>query len=90
MSLTHDLQVTGDGPGRDEEDAIGEVFGGEQGPLTEGLLAKVEEPRLPKGGGAMLKNQKVIGVTSMESEGDGLLLGIGPRACRRVRRRRRP
>ena len=53
MCLTHDLQVAGDGSRGDEEDAVGEVFGGEQGTLTEGLLAEVEESGLTKGGGAV-------------------------------------
>ena len=58
VRLAHHFQVTGDGPRRDEEDAIGEVFGGEQGSLTEGLLAEVEEPRLAEAGGPVLMKQQ--------------------------------
>ena len=54
VCLAHDLQVAGDGSRGDEEDAVGEVFGGEQRSLTEGLLAEVEESRLAKAGRSVL------------------------------------
>ena len=72
-----DLQVAGDGSRGDEEDAIGEVFGGEQGSLTEGLLAEVEEPRLAKAGRPVLMKQEIVDLAAMEGEADGLLLAVG-------------
>ena len=71
------MQVTGDGSWGDEEDAISEVFGGEQGPLAEGLLAKVEDSRLAKAGRAVLLKQKVVDLAAMEGQADGLLLAVG-------------
>jgi hypothetical protein len=77
VSLADQYKVTGDGSRSDEEDAIGEVFGREQGPLAEGLLAKVEDPRLTKAGGAVLLKQKVVDLAAMQSQADGLLLAVG-------------
>ena len=89
VSLAHHYEVTGDGSRGDEEDAIGEVFGGEQGPLTEGLLAKVEDSRLAKAGGTVLLKQEVVDLAAMEGQTDGLLLAVGSPAFRPVRQRRR-
>ena len=77
VSLADHYQVTGDGSRGDEEDAIGEVFGGEQGPLTEGLLAKVEDSGLAKAGGAVLLKQEVVDLAAVESETDGLFFTVG-------------
>ena len=77
VCLAHDLQVAGDGSRGDEEDAVGEVFGGEQRPLTEGLLAEVEQSRLAKGGRSVLMNQQVVDLATMQGEADGLLVAVG-------------
>ena len=79
VCLAHRLQVTGDGSRGDEEDAIGEVFGGEQGSLTEGLLAEVEESRLAKAGRTVLMNQAIVDLAPMQGETDGLLLAVAHR-----------
>src|SRR5271157_180335 len=76
VCLAHHFQVTGDGSWGDEEDAIGKVFGSEQGSLTEGLLAKVEESCLAKAGRTMLLDQEIVEVAPMQSETDGLLLAV--------------
>src|SRR5262249_6769839 len=68
------FQIAGDGPWGDEEDAIGEVFGGEQGPLTEGLLAQIEESGLAKAGRSVFLKQEVVDLAAMEREADGLLV----------------
>ena len=70
-------QVARDGSRGDEEDAIGEVFGGEQGSLTEGLLAEVEDSSLAKASWAVLLKHEVVDLAAMESEADGLLLTDG-------------
>ena len=77
VSLADHLQVAGDGSRGDEEDAIGEVFGGEQGSLTEGLLAEVEDSSLAKAGWTVLLKQQVVDLAAMEGEADGLLLAVG-------------
>ena len=58
VSLADRDQVSRDGSRCDEEDAIGEVFSGEQGSLTEGLLAKVEDSSPAKAGWAVLLKQR--------------------------------
>jgi hypothetical protein len=77
VSLADRYQVARDGSRCDEEDAIGEVFGGEQGSLAEGLLAEVEDSSLAKAGWAVLLKDKVVDLAAMESEADGLLLTGG-------------
>jgi hypothetical protein len=77
ISLADQDKVTRDGSRSDEEDAIGKVFGGEQCPLAESLLAKVEDSRLAKAGGAVLLKQKVIDLAAMEGQADRLLLAVG-------------
>jgi hypothetical protein len=84
MGLAYDLEVAGDGPRRDEEDAVGEVFRGEESSLTEGLLAEVEQPRLPEGCGAVLMDQEVVDLATMQSEADGLLGALSDRLAGRL------
>jgi hypothetical protein len=79
VSLADQYQVTGDSSRSHEEDAIGEIFGGEQCPLAEGLLAEVEDSRLAKTGGAVLLKQKVIDLAAMEGQANGLLLAVSDR-----------
>ena len=79
VCLTHHLQVTGDGSWGDEEDAISEVFGGKQGSLTEGLLAKVEESCLAKASRTVLMNQAIVDLAPMQGQTDGLLLAAAHR-----------
>jgi hypothetical protein len=76
VSLADHFQVARDGSWCDEEDAIGEIFGGEQGPLAQGLLAKVKDSRLAKAGRAVLLKQKVINLAAMQGQADGLLLAV--------------
>jgi hypothetical protein len=59
------------------EHAIGEVFGGEQGSLAEGLLAEVEKSRLAKSGRSLLLKQEIVNLAPMQGEADGLLLAVG-------------
>ena len=77
VSLAHHFQVPGDGSWGDEEDAIGEVFCGEQGALTERLLAQVEKPRLAKAGRSTLLKQEVVDLAAMERQANGLLVAEG-------------
>ena len=79
VCLAHHFQVTGDGSWGDEEDAISEVFGGKQGSLTEGLLAKVEESCLAKASRTVLMNQAIVDLAPMQGQTDGLLLAVAHR-----------
>ena len=89
VCLAHHFEVAGDGSWGDEEDAIGEVFGGQQGSLTEGLLAEVEESCLTKAGRTMLMNQAIVDPAPMQGQTDGLLLAVDSPAYRLVRQPRR-
>ena len=84
LSLADHFQVTRDGSRGDEEDAIGQVFGGEQGSLTKGLLAKVEDSSLAKASRTVLKKQEVVDLAAMEGEADGLLLTVSDGLSRRL------
>jgi len=44
----------------DEEDAIGEILGGEQCALAEGLLAEIEQAGVTEGGRSTFKNKNII------------------------------
>jgi hypothetical protein len=76
MCAAHNDQVAGDGSWSHEEDAIGEVFGSEQCPLTEGLLAKIKKSTLAKAGRTMLLDQEIVELAPMQGETDGLLLAM--------------
>src|SRR5262249_28294 len=76
VCLAHRPQIAGDGSWGDEEDAIGAVFSGEQGCLTEGLLAQVEDSSLAKAGWSVLLKHEVVDLVAMEGETDGLLVTI--------------
>src|SRR5258708_3446654 len=69
----HYLQVARDRSWSDKGDPIGEVFGGEQGSLTERLLAEVEESSLTKSGRPKLLENEVVDLSPMQCEADGLL-----------------
>jgi hypothetical protein len=75
----HDLQIAGDGSRRHEEDAVREVFGGEQCPLTEGLLAEVKEPCLAEASWTMLVDQAIVDLAPVQSQTDGLFLTVNHR-----------
>ncbi len=70
------LEVAGDGSPDDEADAIGQVFGGEPGALTESLLAEVEESGLTEAGGPVLLEHQVVDLAAMEGEAGGLLVRL--------------
>lgn len=76
VSLADQYKGPGDSSRGDEEDAICEVFGGEQGPLAESLLAKVEDSRLAKAGRAVLLKQQVVDLAAMDGQANGLLLAV--------------
>jgi hypothetical protein len=76
LSLADYLQVARDGSWGDEEDAIGQVFGGEQGSLTKGLLAKVEDSSLAKASWTVFLKQEVVDLAAMKGEANGLLLAV--------------
>jgi len=70
-------QIAGDGACADEEDAVGQVFGGEQAALAECFLTEVGNPGLSKCGGSLFFEQGIILVAAMDGETNGLLLTFG-------------
>src|SRR5262249_16913576 len=84
VSLAYDDQVAGDGSWGDKEDAVGQVFGSEQRPLTEGLLAEIEDPRLAKGGRSAFMNQEIVELATMQGEADRLFLADSHRLSGRL------
>ena len=83
VGLSDRLQVSRDGARGDEEDAIGKVLGGEEGTLTESLLAEVKNPRRRNAAGPPLE-RKVIDVAAMKRETDCLLLAVSDRFSGRL------
>jgi len=45
-----------------------QILGGKQSPLAQGLLAEVKQTSLSESGGAVLNEEKVILLTTMEQE----------------------
>jgi hypothetical protein len=69
-------QIAGDGAWGDEEDAEGQVLGGQEGALAEGLFAEVAEACLAETGRSVVVQEPVVLGAAMDGEVDGFLAAI--------------
>lgn len=70
-------KIASDGACTDKEDAIGEIFAGEQAALAECFLAEIGDACLSKGGRALFFDQGIILGATMQGEANDLLLTLG-------------